>query len=288
MQKVAFVTYDLFPKLTDDDRLAIEPLRKHNIEVVPLLWCDTNSNFEEYKALVIRSCWDYHTKHKEFIDWLDYVNGSKVKLFNSYETLKWNSNKKYLLNLKAKGIKIPTTVIKGERSSIKLADLMKESYLDKVVIKPAVSASAYETWCVSLKEAENYETRYSNLLKSGSVIVQEYINEITTEGEWSLIFFNGEYSHAVKKLPTQGDFRVQEEHGGSCNLAFPSEDIIAQAKAIVEKLNEKPLYVRVDGVDLNNKFVLLELELIEPDLFLRLDKNAAERFALALTHMLNN
>jgi glutathione synthase/RimK-type ligase-like ATP-grasp enzyme len=160
--------------------------------------------------------------------------------------------------------------------------LSDAGWLDAVV-KPAISASAYETWRVTaLNVAPGEEARFRQLVATGDVMVQPFLPELARHGEWSVMFIGGEFSHAVLKRPRDGDFRVQHEHGGSAELRTLPAHILATARTILTRAPGRCLYARVDGVEIGGTFVLVELELLEPSMFLGAEPGVAERFADAI------
>jgi hypothetical protein len=145
-----------------------------------------------------------------------------------------------------------------------------------------VSASAHGTWRTSLSHADRDQETFDAQLSAGDVLVQELAPEVTDDGEWSLVFFGGVWSHAVLKRPAPGDFRVQEELGGTPRPERPHPTLVEQAARIVASLPVPPAYARVDGILRDGSFLLMELELIEPALYLGTSDVAADRFAEAV------
>src|SRR5207237_7202672 len=119
-----------------------------------------------------------------------------------------------------------------------------------------------------LSDAAAQQSTFDEMLTAGDVLVQPLVNEVLSDGEWSLMFIEGAFSHAVLKRPTPGDFRVQYEFGGVSLDAQPPREIVAQAEAILETLRQPWLYARVDGCDVDSRLMLMELERIEPSLLL--------------------
>ena len=281
-----FATSAKVPDLTDDDRLLVEVLAGRGVRVEPAIWNDDALDWEKYAAVVIRSTWDYHLHLDEFLAWLDRLEGLDVKVFNAPSLVRWNAEKGYLRDLADRGIAIVPTrwVERGEKTS--LADVIRETGWSEVVVKPAVSASAHQTWRMSANEAHDREEELASMVESGRVLVQPFLEEIETEGEWSLLFYGGEYSHAVLKRPREDDFRVQQTHGGTSEVMDPSAAVIEEAHRVLEAAGQASLYARVDGCVVDGRFVLMELELIEPDLFLRAHPAAPGRLADTLLRRL--
>jgi glutathione synthase/RimK-type ligase-like ATP-grasp enzyme len=153
-------------------------------------------------------------------------------------------------------------------------------------VKPAVSASAYETHALSLPLGGEDRAAIERVVSHGAALVQPFIDEVTTDGELSLIFFDGVFSHAAIKRTGSGDFRVQSEHGGTVAPIDVAPAIVDEAVRSLKKLDEPPLYARVDGVGDDRSFRLMELELIEPNVFLAAARGSADRFARAIARRL--
>jgi hypothetical protein len=166
-------------------------------------------------------------------------------------------------------------VDRGDRRSLKA--VLEEAGWADAVVKPVVSASAHETWRTSLGSGTSDEARFRQLLESGEMMVQPYLREIAREGEWSLIFLADRFSHAVVKRPRPGDFRVQRQFGGSREVTDPGARLLSSARAALDAAPGRSVYARVDGYLIDGRFVLMELELIEPELFLGSGSGAAGR-----------
>jgi glutathione synthase/RimK-type ligase-like ATP-grasp enzyme len=218
LKKIAFVTYHRAPHLTADDALAIAPLKQFGIEVIPTIWDDPTVNWNQFDAVVIRSCWDYHHKPRAFRRWLDHLEEFHVTVWNPAEIIRWNMNKKYLQDLAAKGVNIPPTIWFEAESSADLHALLKKNDFKQAVIKPTVSATAWQTWRTSLATWQNDQPHLDEILRHSGAMIQKFVEEITSTGEWSLIFFAGKFSHATLKRPRTGDFRVQSDFGGTSHL----------------------------------------------------------------------
>jgi len=250
---IALVTWRGLPEGTPDEQLVALALEARGAEARHVAWDDPGVDWTSFDAVVLRSCWDYHKRVDEFRAWLDRL---PPRVFNPVEVVRWNMDKRYLRGLPVPVV--PTEVVpRGE-------PLQR---WPRTVAKPLVSASAWRTHVVEDGEVTEED-----------MIVQPFVEEIA-DGEWSLIFFRDQFSHAVLKRPQVGDFRVQQELGGSADPAMPEPAIIEQA-ANVLRLRPGMLYARVDGVVIEGVFTLMELELIEPSLFLT--QSSAETFAEAI------
>jgi aromatic-L-amino-acid/L-tryptophan decarboxylase len=284
--RIAFATDAEHSELTDDDRLAAEALGRRGIDVVPLVWSEPSTGSQRIRpvrgvdAVILRSTWDYHLRLGEFLDWIATLERRGIPLWNPPGTVRRNVDKAYLLRLRERGVPVIPTLHLRRGSRASLADLLeREGWVDAVV-KPAVSGGARNTWRTRATAAE--EERFAEHVAEADLLVQPYIHEVVSEGEWSLLFFDGRYSHAVLKRPRSGEFRVQECLGGSVAPAEPDAALCAQAAAALTAANERTLYARVDGVVREGRFHLNELELVEPTLFVGTCPGSAERFAEAV------
>lgn len=285
MSTVAFVTFERFPELTPDDRLAAAALRAAGIAVEPILW-DADTDWSRFAAVILRSTWDYHHRLDEFRAWLDALDAAGARVLNPTEILRWNMDKLYLQELQAAGFAVTPSVWLPRGAKVRLADILTQKGWTRAVVKPTVSAGADDTFMVLAEDVEDRQADLAALLTRKAVVVQQFMTELQTEGEWSLMFFNKGYSHAVLKQPGEGDFRVQRHYGGRDLAAQPPQELVAQAQAIVEDIDSDLLYARVDGVAQDDTFVLMELELIEPVLYFGMAEGVAERFAQAMATQL--
>jgi hypothetical protein len=291
MTAIALVTDQKHTNLTSDDRLLVKPLLARGIEVAALPWDAPHTDWTWFDAVVVRSTWDYHRRPAEFAAWLAHLKAANVNLWNPPDVLLWNMDKRYLLDLAAEGVPIVPTVLLPEGRPADLPALLVSRGWSQAVIKPAISASAYSTWPVSLEEASTYQAALDALLASTSALVQPLMPEIYA-GEWSVIFLGGTYSHTVLKRPGKNTIFVQDELGGTSTVCDPPAGLIGQAAAALHAAEtitgcETPLlYVRVDGLLVDGRLTLMELEAIEPLLFLDSSPDAAERFVEALVNAL--
>jgi hypothetical protein len=266
--RVGLVTYRGAPALTDDDRLVAAELERRGVRAEPVVWDDTAVAWSGFDRLVLRSCWDYHLRLAEFLVWVEAREAERTPLWNPPGVVRWNAHKSYLRQLEQAGVPVlPTAWLPGG-TDVDLSRLLAERAWTDAVVKPAVSASAYGTWRTSASRAREDQGRLDELLGRGDALVQPFAPEVAEPGEWSLVFFAGGYSHAVLKTPAAGDFRVQSELGGRQQALEPAAALVSQARAVLDRVDGPWLYARVDGVARDGVLVLLELEMIEPHLFL--------------------
>lgn len=282
MTRIAFVTWRELAAITSGDRLAAAELRRMGLTVEAAVWDDPGVAWEAYAAVIIRSCWDYHLRPAEFSRWLDRLESAGVRVWNPPALLRWNMDKAYLRDLQARGVAIPPTAILEPGATADLAALLTRHGWERAVVKPRVSATAFNTWLTTAATAAAENDRFAALLADRGALVQPFVDEVVADGEWSLMFFGGRYSHAVLKRAAPGDFRVQDDFGGTVEPALAPPWLVAEARRILDCLDNPPLYARVDGVVAGGRLLLMELELIEPWLFFAADPVAPQRFAAAL------
>jgi glutathione synthase/RimK-type ligase-like ATP-grasp enzyme len=229
----------------------------------------------------VRSCWDYHHRPHEFHAWLDRLAAEGARVFNPVPLLRWNADKRYLRDLAEAGIEVIPTAWVAERDESSLADLAGARGWRHVVVKPSVSATAFETWRAGPEVTSDDEQRFRRLTGERPALVQPYLPDIE-RGELSLVFLGGEYSHAVLKRPRPGDFRVQTDFGGTVEPVRPEEHVVAAASRVLAAAPGPTLYARVDLCLVDGRAQLMELELLEPALFFAHEAGAAARFVEAL------
>ena len=279
---IALATCRRLRDLHPDDRLLAAQLEEIGFATRPIVWDDSEQRLDNVSAVIVRSCWDYQFRPGQFLDWAESIPSSGVQLLNPAATLRWNHDKRYLRELASLGVLVPETAWFEPGTSASLEQVMKDYGWSKSVLKPAVSATAWNTFLVTQASAASLQTKFEEMLASGAVMVQRFIEGITASGEWSFIFFRNQFSHAILKRPREGDFRVQTEFGGTIewNITAPPA-LIEEARTILGNVSAEWLYARVDAVEVARHLCLIEIELIEPALFLHSSPIAA-RFACAI------
>ncbi|MFI5140378.1 MAG: RimK family alpha-L-glutamate ligase [Sphingobacteriales bacterium] len=285
--KIAFISYKVPEKssieiIKDEDAELILFLSGKGIEVERLLWDNPEIDWSNYDLVVLKSPWGYHNHIERFEQWLDELTALNVKLLNPAATVKWNSDKHYLKDIAAAGLNVIPTIFLEKGGEPDLLPLFDQFKTKKIIIKPCVSAGAKNTITVTTGNFPQKRDEIKVLLSAESFMVQPFMEEIF-EGEWSFLFFNGKYSHSVLKVPKEGDFRVQQTYGGSTNVVEPSPGQINEASAFVNKFATDTLYARVDGLVVDGKLMLMELELIEPYLFMGTNPGPFENYYNALS-----
>jgi len=283
--KIGILTCDKCQALSPRDRHLLPLFEAGNGAADVLVWDDPHVDWKTYDGLIFRSVWDYHLKAAEFNLWMDFIEQQGVKTLNPIPVIRQNQHKFYLRELQQKGVAIvPTLFIeRTERLDLSTVD---GSNWQQAVIKPAVSASSYLTSKFAGNRWKEIESEYTAIARERDLLVQPFMPEVVAQGELSLVFFNRQYSHAVLKRATAGDFRVQAEFGGKHEVYFPSTEVIETVQQILSLVEGSLLYARVDGVMVNNRFVLMELEMLEPDLYFDAHPDASARYVDAAMQML--
>jgi glutathione synthase/RimK-type ligase-like ATP-grasp enzyme len=283
--KIAILTCEKLPELTQNDHLLIPALAKVNIAATAVIWNDKTVNWRDFDYLIFRNTWDYFEKEAEFNLWLDQIEQLGIKTLNSIDIIKKNKHKFYLREMEKQGVKILPTLFIDKTDELNIHKIMP-SHWKKAVIKPAFSAGSYQTEVFELKEVQKINNDYKKIASEKELLLQEFMPEIQTQGETSIIFFNKKFSHAVNKKPIAGDFRIQVQFGGQYTLVQPSAELIEKAQQIVNTFTGELLYARVDGIVIDNELHLMEVECIEPDLYFNLSEGSLDRFVSAIVDLI--
>jgi hypothetical protein len=278
--QVGLVTSAAFPDLIPGDRLLLDALTRRGLEARPVVWDDPGVDWRALKVSVVRSTWDYHHRLGEFLAWAERV-ATLTRLWNPVEVLRWNTHKSYLRDLAARSIPTVPTILLKAGSTVDLASLLARAGWQEVVIKPAVSAAAHETIRAPLEGLKEGQAHVDRLLPAHDLLVQPYMRSVSEHGERSLIFIQGELTHAVRRSPVLeiGHARAWEEIA----RVAPAPEEIELARRAVQAAGAPLLYARVDIVrDDAGSPLLMELEVVEPYLFFELAPEAAERCAGAI------
>jgi glutathione synthase/RimK-type ligase-like ATP-grasp enzyme len=279
------------PLLTHDDQVVADELQKRGHAVIPIPWGSPIDGLRDLDLMVVRSPWDYMDSpenRRGFFLWLKELQSVGLPLKNDVGLMLWNLDKQYLGDLAIQGVPVVPTrfVPPGE-----LTETNVKSYFDEngpVVLKPCVSAGARDTFLIKtpqkLGELEDLNGKvggdFESFQNGRFFMMQPFFESVQSFGEWSLIFFNGEYSHSVRKIPKSGGWLVQDELGGTVRSEEAPQDVIAQASNAVtqisaaykycsgRELNDLPFYARIDLLHEDSGEALIgEVELVEPELF---------------------
>ena len=284
---ISFVTSSAHADLTHDDRLAVAVLKQQGAIVSASVWTDRSIDWSSFDVIVLRSTWDYYERAVEFREWIDALDAINAPLWNPPSVLRWSMNKIYLQDLEKAGVPVVPTIWLSSGGVPDLRSLLSERGWAEAIVKPVISANASRTWRISIANAPQFDAHLADSLKIGDMMVQPFIPEIQTRGEWSMMFIDGEFSHAVRKTPTAGDFRVQATYGGASIADQPTDAVLAAAKDALNAAPSPWMYARVDGVETTSGFMLLELEMLEPSFFFAYATTGAARFAGAILNRAN-
>ena len=273
-----------FGNILREDWLLQEALQKHGLSSIRLDWEQPDVDWSAFRCAVFRTPWNYFERYGKFTTWLEQTE-KQTRLINDSSTIWWNLDKHYLADLEQRGISVVPMRFLEAGSEMGLSQLLRETGWEEAVIKPCVSGGAWHTYRVNKDNADEIESVIRPLLEDYAFILQPFMNEIMESGEDSLMVINGEFTHAVRKIAKPGDFRVQDDHGGTYHLCTPTNEQIKLAEQAMDAIDPVPQYGRVDMVkDNDGCWSVMELELIEPELWLRLHPSAAEKLARAIAH----
>jgi glutathione synthase/RimK-type ligase-like ATP-grasp enzyme len=275
-QRIALVTCSAYPNLTSDDQVLASALRSRGADVLAADWRDRHFAWHSVDSAVLRSAWDYHLHADEFAQWIDHV-AAVTRLINPAPLVRWNMNKRYLQDLGTRGVRVLPFLLTEPNAPLPYRELAVRRWRE-IVVKPVVGASA---WQIIRTDVSHLERAITSELRNTGYIIQPYAREIE-HGEYSLVFSGGEFSHAVLKKPRAGDFRTQHELGATRNVVDVDPAILIAASNVLRALPATPVYSRIDGILQNDRFVLMEAELIEPELYFLFAPAAAETFATLL------
>lgn len=265
-----------------EDRLLIEALARKGLKATRVSWQDSSFNWREIKLAVIRTTWNYTSYLPEFLQRLRDISEA-CQLINSCELAEWNIHKGYLHELEAGGVRVvPTHIIKKDCVEL-LSSLCSKFGWDDVVLKPAIGAGGKHTFRLYANETDAFEPAFRKLIAREDFMLQPFQQSVLEQGEWSFMVFGDTFSHAVIKHAKSGEFRVQDDFGGRVQLHQATENAIDFALKTKAACPGNPAYARIDVVTDNEGMpALSEVELIEPELWFRLQPNAAELFATAI------
>jgi glutathione synthase/RimK-type ligase-like ATP-grasp enzyme len=270
-----------------DDALLRDALSKHGIHAERVVWSDPTVDWSGYDMAVFRTTWDYYERFAEFALWVERVS-KRTRICNNLATIRWNADKHYLGDLERRGISIVPCHFIEPGDATTLRDYMRICGWSNAIVKPCISGGARLTYRVNPDNADEIDTLIAPYRAQESFMLQPFVHSVQVTGEDSLMVFNGIYTHAVRKRPKSGDFRVQDDHGGTVAAhTASSEQIDLALRAMQATGHGQPVYGRADMVQLENgSWAIMELELLEPELWIRYEPASAEHFARALVKAL--
>ena len=276
---IALVTCDNFHELLTEDVPLREELIALGHHAVSVSWSDKSADWTQFDLVIIRSTWDYYKRFDAFNQWMDMLESKGIPTWNPIALMRWNSNKTYLRDLEAKGIEIVPTEWVDRNNDRHLSTILLATGWEKAILKPAISGGSYLTVPIDASNTDEHQATLQQILTTGPAMIQPFLPEIVSVGEYSLLYFGGEYQFTILKAPKDGDYRVQQEFGGSTRKVQPTAEQLATANKIMQAIDHPTLYARVDGVQVNGRFQLMELELIEPHLYMEYEPGSLQKFA---------
>jgi glutathione synthase/RimK-type ligase-like ATP-grasp enzyme len=271
--RIAIATCDQYDRDKADDALLLKAFAARGCEAKPVVWDDAGADWSAFDLCLVSSTWDYNRKHVEFLEWARRVEAATA-LWNPAPTIDWNSDKTYLRELANAGVRTVPTVWVGRGEETTLDSILAEQGWEEAVVKPVVDLGAENLHRV---RAGAGSQPLATVLRHHGAMVQPFLPSLEASGELSLIYIDGQQTHAVRKRAAPGDFRVQSLWGGTVEPAEPGAAEVRLGEQALARLRESPLYARVDLVTgPDGGPCLIELELIEPNLYLVRHPPAAE------------
>ena len=278
--RLALATCSTVPDWEIDDRVFHAELAVRGVDAPQVAWDDPKIDWSAFDAVLIRTTWDYQEKRDAFVAWAGQLT---VPLYNPADIVRWNTHKSYLRDLEARGVPIVPTEWLARGTAPDIASLCRSRGWRRAFLKPCVGATARETLRFEAcdPQAQQHATR---LLANEDLMLQPYLSRVETDGELSAVFIDGKLTHGVRKVPVPGDYRVQDDFGAKDYLIdFPD---VALARRTIDAVSGELLYGRADFLIADDGLKLTELELVEPSLFFRHCRNAADVLADAICRVL--
>lgn len=281
MIHIAFVTSLENINISKSDIPLVSHLKKIGFEIFASPWDDETIQWDHFDAIIFRSCWNYYEQYPRFLEWLSVLDHAHIPVFNPIETIRWNADKHYLKDLEIKKIPtIPTRWYK-KNNDIKLTDIIRQTGWNDLVVKPTIGARSHGV--TRIKNARGFLSQWkvNSLLKKTDIMVQPFIPEVTTHGEYSFVFIGGKYSHAVHKIPAKGNF-LTNSYKSTITPFSPDLSLMKQITHIASRMTLDTLYMRIDAMMIQDILSVVEIECIEPILYFDMFPQTVEQFASAL------
>lgn len=280
MKRCAYLTMQDTTGWSIDADLGFPPLQALGWRVEAIAWRSEEPDWNGFDAVYIGVPWDYPQEPQRFMAVLEAIDSSSAILVNDLALVRWSMAKTYLRDLESRGAAIVPSLWYDDMDLDLIDAAFRIHGSDRLIVKPVVSTNATDTYLLTRARAHELGTELERVFRQRPFVVQPFISNIQRDGEFSLFYFNREFSHAIRKLPKQGDFRVQEEHGADIVAVTADESLLAAGQRVIDMVAPAPAYARADFVrGENGQFLLMELELIEPSMYLRMDAKAPQRFA---------
>ncbi len=273
----------------NEDEMLLNLFTKHHHQVTLKVWDDPSVDWTSYDIIIIKSTWDYFIgKIEKFYQWLTFIKEKNIPCLNHPDLIKWNADKHYLLDIQSAGLNIVPSIIIEKNNLFYADDAFQKFKADELIVKPTISGGAMNTLRLNKNNAKDHEAQINDWLKEQAYLIQPLKKEVIKQGEWSFLFFNGQFSHHLLKVAKEGEFRIQHFFGGKIISPDFDRNIINIAQEYVNKFATNSLYARVDGVITENGFELMELELIEPYMFFFTNEQSLENYYNAFEQLTKN
>lgn len=282
MKRCAYLTMEDDAGWMIDAHLAFPFMEQMGWQIEPVPWRKAEADWNAYTAVYVGTPWDYPGAPQQFIGLLQEIDRSGAVLVNDYSLIAWSLPKTYLRDLEERGVDIVPSIWLETYDATSVTAAYAHFGVQRIIVKPVISTNATDTFLLQRATFQEAATVLQETFRNRPFLVQPYIESIESEGEFSLFFFNAKFSHAIQKIPKANDFRVQEEFGASIVPVDPARPLLAAGQMVLQKVRPQPVYARLDFVRAaDGRFLLMELELIEPSMYLRMDSKAPQRFAVA-------
>lgn len=273
-------------QILEDDALLTAELEKLGLHVTRKDWADPDFDWGSTGLAVFRTTWDYFNRFAEFENWLAMAE-QRTMLVNPPALIRWNWDKHYLRDLNQRGIHIPETLFIETGTEETLLKIHARTGWTETVLKPAIAGAARHTYRLNADNLEAHEDIFHELTRTEAMLLQPFQRNVVAQGEMSLMVIGGKFTHAVLKRAKAGDFRVQDDFGGTATAYEPTSEEITFAEKAVAACDIAPVYARADIIrDNDGKLALTELEMIEPELWLRHRPSAAKALAAKLAKLI--
>lgn len=270
-----------------EDNLVKVALENEGLKVYRTNWDNTKFDWTSTKSILFRTTWDYFNRYSEFSRWLDYVS-TKTMVINPTQLIRWNVDKHYLRDLQSKGVAVVPTYFIEPGESRTLKECVRAAGWGNTILKPAISGAARHTYKLNANNITEHEAIFTQLIAEEAMLLQPFLTNILSKGEVAHMVMGGKYTHSVLKRAKPGDFRVQDDFGGTIHDYHPNAAEIKFIENVMSKIDPIPAYGRVDVIwDNDDNLVVSELELIEPELWFRRNHSAAESLAQTVRRYFN-
>ena len=279
MTTILIATCSDYPHPTPSLEALLDALRSTGAEAAYLPWKTTSvQTFAAADAVLPLCCWDYYDDPERFLGWIDALEADGTKLLNPPALLRWNFRKTYLLEMASAGLAVPKTFHLQDAESRAIEQHMQSEGWQAAVLKPVSSQNGHGIQKLDWAD----RARWSVESITGEALLQEFQSDVGTLGETTMTFIDGSFSHAVRRVLKPGEWRANPQYGITYERVEVGRDVIETAQSYVDLLPQRPLYARVDGLVRASGFMLMELELIDPYLYLEFAPGSADALARAL------